>query len=173
MRGLRHRPHSPHRRRRYNPAYAGTTAPHHVPDPVRPIQPRVCGDYKIPHQKRTLDKDTTPRMRGLLQPAFCVPLPVRYNPAYAGTTHRTPSGHHRTPIQPRVCGDYLPSSLISLICRDTTPRMRGLLFLLLLLAFPFRYNPAYAGTTCMSPCISLIVAIQPRVCGDYEIIGAL
>ena len=72
-------------------------------------------------------------------------------------------------IQPRVCGDYETIDAETVATPDTTPRMRGLLFNALSWANTFdttprmrglpptltkneavrRYNPAYAGTTCL------------------------
>ena len=71
---------------RYNPAYAGTTKRASAESMVTAIQPRVCGDYKVPFIQPEGTADTTPRMRGLrFQPARPKHL-FRYNPAYAGTT---------------------------------------------------------------------------------------
>ena len=53
-------------RRRYNPAYAGTTFIVGGELISMLIQPRVCGDYTyVVNSGRGLH-DTTPRMRGLL-----------------------------------------------------------------------------------------------------------
>ena len=133
---------------RYNPAYAGTTA---VPERCAlswPIQPRVCGDYWVPSQ---------------LISSIC-----RYNPAYAGTTHPCRGSCRVGPIQPRVCGDYDTRSPVKNCARDTTPRMRGLHRNGCEVQTYRRYNPAYAGTTCVDATTQRGATIQPRVCGDYR-----
>ena len=70
-------------------------------------------------------------------------------------------------IQPRVCGDYLPPSMIEYVTCDTTPRMRGLRLICPSRVPATRYNPAYAGTTPQPRPRERHRAIQPRVCGDY------
>ena len=91
---------------RYNPACAGTTRPTNVLDTHTSIQPRVCGDYDYPMIVRTLEQDTTPRVRGLLLSIASMALTSRYNPACAGTTSSSQRVAARQSIQPRVCGDY-------------------------------------------------------------------
>lgn len=49
-------------------------------------------------------------------------------------------------IQPRICGDYSSCRWQVRLSSDTTPRMRGLLAVLLRLCNKVRYNPAYAGS---------------------------
>ena len=154
--------------RRYNPAYAGTTQPAVCRACERLIQPRVCGDYRITSLKAERDADTTPRMRGLRVVSTSDRTTWRYNPAYAGTTAPAAANLERRQIQPRVCGDYSSASPLPMPSRDTTPRMRGLLYQVSIRPQYNRYNPAYAGTTgtCRRPwhCST----IQPRVCGDYR-----
>ena len=111
---------------RYNPAYAGTTRTITSIHAKPPIQPRVCGDYGTHDGRSDYGDDTTPRMRGLQRPPHQMPTSLRYNPAYAGTTKTTSIPWCLFPIQPRACGDYLPTRLPGQSAGDTTPRMRGL-----------------------------------------------
>ena len=117
------------------------------------------------HPSRTAD--TTPRMRGLRRNDSFLAAVVRYNPAYAGTTGNALRNYALLPIQPRVCGDYLPLQHTSDIVKDTTPRMRGLRLYSCRADTVLRYNPAYAGTTEGFFSLSHGLPIQPRVCGDY------
>ena len=93
----------------------------------------------------------------------------RYNPAYAGTTSGEALIIVPSPIQPRVCGDYVRVGLVVHFHSDTTPRMRGLPRCENLLRVTQRYNPAYAGTTYPVYTFYTSAPIQPRVCGDYEV----
>ena len=147
MRGLRSGLSPAPSRRRYNPAYAGTTLTEEVKNLNVAIQPRVCGDYNESRVIGNIESDTTPRMRGLLSHTIWGTLPLRYNPAYAGTTLRAFSRSFAAAIQPRVCGDYLDVDSIFQDSIDTTPRMRGLPASFRAAASRSRYNPAYAGTT--------------------------
>ena len=106
MRGLPCSPAFPCLSPRYNPAYAGTTRILDSGGLVLPIQPRVCGDYSIRQQSQPNDRDTTPRMRGLLRHRSIGFPSFRYNPAYAGTTWCLSLCPPDSSIQPRVCGDY-------------------------------------------------------------------
>ena len=134
--------------------------------------PRVCGDYPVTASLVAIPFDTTPRVRGLLARLPYIPVRFRYNPACAGTTTQQSRRVGHSTIQPRVCGDYtsLPSHR-PLEC-DTTPRVRGLLFFLLLALAVERYNPACAGTTRTASLPRPAPAIQPRVCGDYLVLSS-
>ena len=53
---------------------------------------------------------------------------------------------------------------------DTTPRVRGLRDRRQSAIWISRYNPACAGTTFASLTVRTEISIQPRVCGDYDVI---
>ena len=148
VRGLRTRTISGRDCLRYNPACAGTTREKRDRETRQPIQPRVCGDYFFDAHCDTLDRDTTPRVRGLLHCARDALSCLRYNPACAGTTRCPACSGSRIPIQPRVCGDYSLYRLLVAEHYDTTPRVRGLPRHTSCIYSRARYNPACAGTTC-------------------------
>ena len=127
VRGLQCSKYSAKLTNRYNPACAGTTSDRLHRGAVKPIQPRVCGDYRMGMTCHILDADTTPRVRGLRAQELINLLMRRYNPACAGTTLPQRLLYRSWQIQPRVCGDYLPSPVMALAADDTTPRVRGLL----------------------------------------------
>ena len=136
------------------------------------IQPRVCGDYTIASLVWPPMVDTTPRVRGLPGQEAVDMVLHRYNPACAGTTMHDGIYWINIEIQPRVCGDYGVSHPRNAEMRDTTPRVRGLLLLVVSRGNEERYNPACAGTTKdMQDSISR-TTIQPRVCGDYGHLSA-
>ena len=113
---------------RYNPACAGTTIGKLLALRRQEIQPRVCGDYFARACLTSFRADTTPRVRGLPLLDLGPHLRPRYNPACAGTTTVVLISSAVCSIQPRVCGDY-DFSTLKWDCRvDTTPRVRGLLF---------------------------------------------
>ena len=167
MRGLLHVTNQLISHARYNPAYAGTTTICESFRTLRPIQPRVCGDYGPPICSQSGSLDTTPRMRGLLFSGFVLRGRSRYNPAYAGTTGSLFCLAAALTIQPRVCGDYVPPARLVCADHDTTPRMRGLRDGIFSRKIQCRYNPAYAGTTRNCRAALRRPPIQPRVCGDY------
>ena len=154
---------------RYNPACAGTT-PSRAPRRRRqPIQPRVCGDYQKCFATSMSSADTTPRVRGLRCRLLVIRAICRYNPACAGTTHPHSVCTACMPIQPRVCGDYCIASDRPCYTNDTTPRVRGLHGIPVVIIVCVRYNPACAGTTFSRLFSAFCHPIQPRVCGDYSL----
>ena len=153
--------------RRYNPACAGTTPPSAQQRIAVSIQPRVCGDYALCCLIQPPSSDTTPRVRGLRVRNAIARLGNRYNPACAGTTSMTIYCWLLPPIQPRVCGDYVVLTAMALSLYDTTPRVRGLLTVIIKCRRVVRYNPACAGTTVSRAALYRQIPIQPRVCGDY------
>ena len=67
-----------------------------------------------------------------------------------------------------MCGDYKQAELTITLYRDTTPRVRGLLYAHFFRLRNWRYNPACAGTTIIANFDAIVLLIQPRVCGDYN-----
>ena len=155
---------------RYNPACAGTTVSRAALYRQIPIQPRVCGDYLLWCDVVLLLADTTPRVRGLQFIPATGSGTLRYNPACAGTTLRAERSRRQPAIHPRVCGDYAQSSRPRWEADDTTPRVRGLRDRRQSAIWISRYNPACAGTTFASLTVRTEISIQPRVCGDYDVI---
>ena len=107
----------------------------------------MCGDYDAILLKERFCRDTTPRVRGLLDIAGKDSTCPRYNPACAGTTCVLRDICRDKTIQPRVCGDYSRQRTEDAGKGDTTPRVRGLLLRVDELVDELRYNPACAGTT--------------------------
>ena len=127
----------------------------------------MCGDYKDETALLLSEFDTTPRVRGLLGMPPAVRAVRRYNPACAGTTRTRLGNMSLRRIHPRVCGDYSGTSDHLKVNADTTPRVRGLPTPKSFAYGKFRYNPACAGTTQSYGNTARMLAIQPRVCGDY------
>ena len=126
VRGLQCSKYSAKLTNRYNPACAGTTSDRLHRGAVKPIQPRVCGDYLYLESTSFCIPDTTPRVRGLPCRRGCCIARGRYNPACAGTTAPSTMVSMPASIQPRVCGDYFHEPSPSACRLDTTPRVRGL-----------------------------------------------
>ena len=130
----------------------------------------MCGDYTFVAIFLVATVDTTPRVRGLPCETHEIRRVERYNPACAGTTAGRHSPPRRPSIQPRVCGDYGASVIAERIVVDTTPRVRGLPPESSYARTSQRYNPACAGTTAVAGDIHRYRPIQPRVCGDYNVL---
>ena len=94
----------------------------------------MCGDYTDALYIDTTTPDTTPRVRGLHGLNIAINGLNRYNPACAGTTGAAWPRWRLYPIQPRVCGDYEVWLMAGEYNIDTTPRVRGLPHLLVVVA---------------------------------------
>ena len=112
-------------------------------------------------------------MRGILSDMFNLILTVRFNPAYAGNISVWTNHLLMLWVQPRVCGEYY--YIYHNICTvpGSTPRMRGISCLCMILIASMRFNPAYAGNIIATFPVSRSNKVQPRVCGEYSEIGML
>ena len=130
---------------RFNPAYAGNILRLFVHFLVQQVQPRVCGEYVRPLGGIVDLLGSTPRMRGILLCLNLVSRYIRFNPAYAGNIVLLVLHSFLFQVQPRVCGEYKPTSISSLYDTGSTPRMRGIFINHKQLNHSIRFNPAYAG----------------------------
>ena len=136
---------------RYNPAYAGTTGFLPLSASDAAIQPCVCRDNLSCIFVASLSADTTLRMQGQRSAWLSQNATIRYNPAYAGTTPYAWLHPSSCPIQPCVCRDNRISTKKRIRKSDTTLRMQGQHASRHFSFFFTRYNPAYAGTTNVTP----------------------
>ena len=145
MRGILVYPHSLHSGNRFNPAYAGNiTSPISFISPFQ-VQPRVCGEYFRNLFRLVVFLGSTPRMRGISISTSATVRADRFNPAYAGNIPWNYTDSRYDMVQPRVCGEYLASTLQSRKQEGSTPRMRGISNIFFTSPISFRFNPAYAG----------------------------
>ena len=91
----------------------------------------------------------------------------RFNPAYAGNIHIINSLSNNFQVQPRVCGEYCTASTIFSTRSGSTPRMRGISFIMATTIKIHRFNPAYAGNIAARLRVRAQGKVQPRVCGEY------
>ena len=131
------------------PAYAGKTLRKIVNMHKRAEHPRVCGENGDPTRPETVERGTSPRMRGKLMALHKKALAMRNIPAYAGkTAEDTPAG---------------------LVMRGTSPRMRGKLSLAPNPRGQYRNIPAYAGKTPPAGRRVTVTTEHPRVCGENSL----
>ena len=70
-------------------------------------------------------------------------------------------------VQPRVCGEYWNFYQCRTDLKGSTPRMRGIFDVDVVIPNSGRFNPAYAGNIIWMSGISRRLQVQPRVCGEY------
>ena len=125
MRGAQLRQAGGRRLRGIIPAYAGSTSMAALRIPSRADHPRVCGEHQGRAGDLTIDKGSSPRMRGAPDRPHGVEDGDGIIPAYAGSTRAdlsplAPDGDH-----PRVCGEHSPPPRCGARRPGSSPRMRG------------------------------------------------
>ena len=90
-----------------------------------PVHPRVCGEQRRPHNKRTGRDGSSPRVRGTGQGALSGEDRVRFIPACAGNRACTSVLRRPEAVHPRVCGEQFSAGLQTHVCVGSSPRVRG------------------------------------------------
>ena len=149
------------------PACAGSTLRILTrPPPIRD-HPRMCGEHDGVQAILTTDKGSSPHVRGALNT-------WRWNnplsgiiPACAGSTSSTRLKARPRRDHPRMCGEHLPLSLITIATWGSSPHVRG--------AHMFGIGgqggkgiiPACAGSTVWFCHAKLPSRDHPRMCGEH------
>ena len=129
------------------PAYAGNTKLHGLLVAEVGDHPRVCGEHRVLSLNRSVNRGSSPRMRGTpVHPACRLGRPGII-PAYAGNTRPALARRSIARDHPRVCGEHLLSRLTRFTVSGSSPRMRGTLDGLNVRDRPSGIIPAYAGNT--------------------------
>ena len=148
------------------PAYAGKRAAE-IPSSRRTgDHPRVCGEKPM----RSISADSTagspPRMRGKGVDSCNQRVAVRITPAYAGKSG-TGSGPAPGPKDhPRVCGEKLRKTALSVRELGSPPRMRGKGQRRPGRLWQAGITPAYAGKRANASHSAPQAGDHPRVCGE-------
>ena len=108
-------------------------------------------------------------MRGIFKIVNIIIPCLRFNPAYAGNILEIIRKQYKFEVQPRVCGEYLILSSTQSLALGSTPRMRGICFMIRINSKSVRFNPAYAGNIPIGKFNKYGEKVQPRVCGEYKI----
>ena len=107
------------------PAYAGKSK--NLPALVcgNGDHPRVCGEKRKDFETANRKKGSPPRMRGKGCMFCCSPAKVGITPAYAGKRDKLLEQRPRRQDHPRVCGEKLEPSDLTVQTLGSPPRMRG------------------------------------------------
>ena len=151
---------------RITPAYAGKRSA--WPSVLRRQRdhPRVCGE-KLPVRRAAAGRaGSPPRMRGKVAAISAYNAAPGITPAYAGK--RVVKNMKNTAYRdhPRVCGEKLRKTAVSVRELGSPPRMRGKVGARGIFRFGPGITPAYAGKShatvrCAESCWD-----HPRVCGE-------
>ena len=129
------------------PAYAGSTFEECCMSHSRRDHPRVCGEHHAFRHRISLNKGSSPRMRGAPSPALGFSCLIRIIPAYAGSTIKMNKFAIFDKDHPRVCGEHCCADDVGHVCSGSSPRMRGALCRSMAIGREAGIIPAYAGST--------------------------
>ena len=130
--------------------------------------PRVCGEKKQLYKEFPRARGSPPRVRGKGPKHLSIRQWSRITPACAGKRRNKPYCFFWPWDHPRVCGEKLLSSCVSVFAWGSPPRVRGKALVQSQAQRSTRITPACAGKRL---CRSLRKARQrdhPRVCGEKE-----
>ena len=150
----------------FSPACAGNSG-NHRPRPEFPaVQPRVCGEQFVTATVVMPEAGSAPRVRGTAPAGARAASWPRFSPACAGNSARQAKAKDERSVQPRVCGEQtiLPSSMI--VAAGSAPRVRGTETHIKPQGKVHRFSPACAGNSSKVRRRVLLLAVQPRVCGE-------
>ena len=108
-------------------------------------------------------------MRGARASVRAYGVIVGIIPAYAGSTSASSAPHWTAGDHPRVCGEHLETSRITLASKGSSPRMRGAHEAVASGRLTDRIIPAYAGSTGDGPYSQKCSQDHPRVCGEHNV----
>ncbi len=154
---------------RFIPAHAGNTQPADTPLNDDSVHPRACGEHSFVPVVVRLSSGSSPRMRGtrLLYRRF--EHHRRFIPAHAGNTFTQSQISVGTSVHPRACGEHLPDLLHRWSSSGSSPRMRGTHRLFTKFTELWRFIPAHAGNTSVTPGMLLRFSVHPRACGEHTL----
>ena len=110
---------------------------------------------------------SSPRVRGTPLGGSRAHRPVRFIPACAGNTIRSPARTATCSVHPRVCGEHDPAEASRVVEHGSSPRVRGTLSLRKPVAELHRFIPACAGNTSAASKPGAACSVHPRVCGEH------
>ncbi len=154
---------------RFSPACAGNGVDRSAGQPLRAVQPRVCGERSSDDASRDRRCGSAPRVRGTAEIDPKISGNDRFSPACAGNGPLTGPACRRRSVQPRVCGERTPTLIVIDHQGGSAPRVRGTGRRTVGLAGADRFSPACAGNGSCPSARLFTVAVQPRVCGERPV----
>ena len=155
-------------RRGIIPACAGNAHPGGASTRKAGDHPRVCGECYGHLFRADRDRGSSPRVRGMPAEAPAVSVPAGIIPACAGNASGRLCRSGRPADHPRVCGECAHGCPVHFRHAGSSPRVRGMLPLVGVVADLQRIIPACAGNATV-PCVEHPTGgDHPRVCGECD-----
>ena len=155
------------------PACAGEPRGDHPTWTMRQVYPRVCGGTRVAGRSTPEQVGLSPRVRGNLAGVYEAGSSSRSIPACAGEPFFYVMQLIRSKVYPRVCGGTPLSSTDAPCGQGLSPRVRGNLFAIVLVAIVWGSIPACAGEPTTWRTIREGSWVYPRVCGGTEALAVL
>ena len=154
------------RNRRFSPAGAGNAIRSRKAVRASAVQPRGCGE-RLTHRAHVhIARGSAPRVRGTLPGCVAAPAGCRFSPAGAGNAHSDTAAVLQPAVQPRGCGERVPSRGADDLQDGSAPRVRGTLRRAGAHLTASRFSPAGAGNAAELALGAPPIPVQPRGCGE-------
>ncbi len=151
---------------RFSPASAGNSSSSCRSASVIMVQPRECWELIKLNIERAEKYGSAPRVRGTRISMSVEESESRFSPASAGNSDLHCEGAKSSTVQPRECGELVPSRNFIFSSIGSAPRVRGTRSRGGGIGTAARFSPASAGNS--RPCGRWIATttVQPRECGE-------
>ena len=151
---------------RITPAYAGKSKKGLSKRQRNQDHPRLCGEKALAKSVSSAILGSPPPMRGkgyFLPPIF---LSARITPAYAGKSVLMNTMEDLSEDHPRLCGEKLSDTLVTIKQKGSPPPMRGKDPISKFVKINDRITPAYAGKSSDYNAVLDLGRDHPRLCGE-------
>ena len=128
----------------------------------------MCGEKRIPPRIGFWLRGSLPHVRGKGQHCPGLTMRAGITPAYAGKSTGGSDAHKRPQDHPRVCGEKLRKTAVSVRELGSPPRMRGKVFHGIPTSVLAGITPAYAGKSAAYASSTSAAQDHPRVCGEKK-----
>ena len=110
---------------RFIPACAGNSPSTRFSTRCAAVHPRVCGELAVDGGRAAGAGGSSPRVRGTPKSTRWTFPPLRFIPACAGNSQRSPLARTTASVHPRVCGELDRYTRFCALKTGSSPRVRG------------------------------------------------
>ncbi len=159
----------PHRSQRFIPARAGNTLIGKRALIEKSVHPRAGGEHAAKRNNDGVLHGSSPRGRGTLCSSQRNAKIVRFIPARAGNTARSPLQRQDKTVHPRAGGEHAGGIRGYRSRNGSSPRGRGTHPQTIADEGPWRFIPARAGNTCRASSAPCSSPVHPRAGGEHPV----
>ncbi len=151
------------------PAGAGKTPRESASSVCSSAHPRWCGENLVMGEPTTVDRGSSPLVRGKLKKLAESAATSGLIPAGAGKTVKEMPGKIKETAHPRWCGENSHEPTAPQGQKGSSPLVRGKLFQKDLTKWQMGLIPAGAGKTGNLLCPNIPLRAHPRWCGENSV----